>query len=236
MEKLLTVLNKIEERLARLENKEKTNNEVDDSLEEEKSPESVEVVERTANETTRADRAGIIAVSNHASEEYSPSSRQIYTNAKFARFEDLITSSPHKEQNQNHGSEMHQLWTEFFASLWMLPPDGRVHLSFQKHIMDLIPENQMKIKLEYIRSGFESIGTHNFKIMDYDHDGHAIAYMPRSKFWSNQIASRMAMPLEENLSSYEEHQRIVWNFSDGSRASTSTDPKTNSTGSWRRLM
>ena len=76
------------------------------------------------------------------------------------------------------GPEGDALWTQYLhCRLWSMPPDNRIDLSFQKHVLKSIPvehaENTVKSLKQWLDSSPHLVTVHNVGIADksvhYEH-------------------------------------------------------------------
>lgn len=60
--------------------------------------------------------------------------------------------------------ELEALWTELFGGFWTIPPDNRVDLAFQKHVLASLPPERAEVTTRFIRQWLELL-----RIADYPH-------------------------------------------------------------------
>jgi hypothetical protein len=75
--------------------------------------------------------------------------------------------------------EAQQLWSQSIGNLWTIPPDGRIEMTFQRHILERLEKDeaiplleglrQVVERLEY-RSVGDALKRGSFRVMDYDFD------------------------------------------------------------------
>lgn len=94
----------------------------------------------------------------------------------------IVTRTQGRRLEVKHGSEKAKsLWKEFVGDSCTVPPDGRVEMTFQQHILERLDEPQVRLllknlqdvsdRLEYWRPGdYKKRGS--FKITDYYFDPH----------------------------------------------------------------
>lgn len=75
--------------------------------------------------------------------------------------------------------EAQQLWNNTIGNLWTIPPDGRIELTFQQHILERLEKDEAIPLLEGLRQVLEKLEYGNaggtvkrgsFRVTDYDFD------------------------------------------------------------------
>ncbi|RDL38394.1 uncharacterized protein BP5553_02734 [Venustampulla echinocandica] len=77
-----------------------------------------------------------------------------------------------------YGKEAEALWTNYVGPWWSFPPDNRIDLSFQSHILDIASQEEITTRLEGIAAWLTNIGRkyQGFNVRDYDRNGKACEY------------------------------------------------------------
>lgn len=82
-------------------------------------------------------------------------------------------------QPRNSTPEMEALWAELFGIFWAIPPDNRVDLAFQKHVLLSLPHEKEEAIARSIgqcfsdRSWWDNL---SFSITDFGNEGVRVTY------------------------------------------------------------
>ena len=79
-------------------------------------------------------------------------------------------------QNQGTPSQREELWTRYLGDAWRLPPDERVHLAFQQHIIERVAPGSVESRLEGQLEWSARMGQGNFVVRDFDYRGNRVDY------------------------------------------------------------
>jgi hypothetical protein len=92
-------------------------------------------------------------------------------------------------QPRSSTPELEARWTELFGDFWSIPPDGRVDLAFQKHVLLSIPSGEAEVVTRSLGQWLKSwlndrhmstLGSY-FSVTDFgDQEGASVSYR-----WSN---------------------------------------------------
>lgn len=213
MERLLVVLNKIEEQLEQLEPKKdiKYVREVVDKDAEIKDIEPAPEVtvgygdpnDETTDESEEIRNSGNQAYINHEKKlrDYNRAPRGSY-------------QSPQVEQGQKtpprlyeNGVQIHNLWTEFLGYAWSIPRDGRVVLTFQEHQLSGLEDRFLLPRLNALKQWSSVMGSRCFRIYDYDKNGRSIEYRLPAYHESKNTVLYHQVSLEERIM---KHKNDFW--------------------------
>jgi hypothetical protein len=82
-------------------------------------------------------------------------------------------------QPRNSTPEMEALWTELFGNFWTIPPDNRVDLAFQKHVLLSLPHEKAEAITRSIGQCFNGRDwgdNLSFSIIDIGAEGGSMIY------------------------------------------------------------
>lgn len=140
-----------------------------------------------------------------------------------------------------HGPEAEALWTQYVGQWWSLPPDNRIDLSFQRHILETELQSEVTTRLKNLITWYGNIGKQSgFRVQDYDRNGQALEYEQHTSgyyerpIWNilqnslNGSKSQRRLPKFDFASNVEEHE-------EGSLTNRELEPF-EETAAWRRLM
>lgn len=91
----------------------------------------------------------------------------------------IITRTQGRALEVKYGSpEAQILWRSYVGDSWTIPPDGRIEMTFQQHILERLNETQAVLLLETLRSASSrleyrgaDVGKRgSFRVKDYDFD------------------------------------------------------------------
>lgn len=116
-----------------------------------------------------------------------------YFNAQPYEFQDF--SMECRIEKRYHGKEAEALWADRVGRLWSLPPDNRIDLSFQRHILETASEEKAKLRLASIAAWYQNTGgSSGFTVQDYDRKGQPLEYdgrlYRRKTIWETLEESR----------------------------------------------
>jgi predicted SAM-dependent methyltransferase len=93
---------------------------------------------------------------------------------------------------------MEALWTELLGSFWSIPPDNRVDLTYQKHVLLSIAPDEAEKFTRDLGQWFRLLLRHGKKsisVTDIDCDGDNVYYQLRNNDdFSPQFPDRLVKP------------------------------------------
>jgi hypothetical protein len=112
----------------------------------------------------------------HAIENHDPGSYEKYPPPQSW----IVTRSQGKALDVKYGSaEAQELWTDYIGDSWTIPPDGRIEMTFQQHILERLEKAQVVSLLETLKAVSSKLEYSNskdltkrgsFKVTDYEFD------------------------------------------------------------------
>jgi hypothetical protein len=135
------------------------------------------------------DEDGIVSIQAHDEASSLEEDREVermkgnwaYFNAEPYEFQNFSAECHIKKVY--HGKEAEALWTSRVGQWWSLPPDNRIDLSFQRHILETTTQKEARLRLDGIDAWFQNIGgTSGFTVQDYDRNGQSLEYQQRNHY------------------------------------------------------
>lgn len=255
MEKLLLVLNKIEERLAMLEPRRDLTEKVEDKevededikverIKDEEITDRKPAIEETTSPTDMGPKTMSpeeIRLSGNRS-YMSPERRlgviEIAFRAEAARDPDFVEQKE-TPRLQANGAPLHELWTEYLGYAWQIPPDGRVGLSFDESELSGARDDELPGILGMFRDWNYGIGKDCFTITDFDKNGLKLEYKFPSMYHDTSPMVCNELSMEERFSERETVERLAFDFSDchvESKGAQQEVPFGTAKAQWRRYM
>jgi hypothetical protein len=89
----------------------------------------------------------------------------------------IVTRSQGKALDVKDASaEAQRLWTDYVGDSWTIPPDGRIEMTFQQHILERLEKDKVISLLENLKAVESKLNPDNasergsFKVTDYEFD------------------------------------------------------------------
>lgn len=176
MEKLLSVLSRIEERLGHLEEQQKlisSPNSVVKDAQSQSSDEEPNVVDGNGSKVAAPPSRSL---SEETVEALKPKSIRTYTETDYNELGLIATGKVSKGRGPDPSGGLPDVWTTHLGRLWELPPDGRLCWPFQKHMIKGGNTFELHHKLTQLRAWKITMRDIAFTITDYDRNGRALRY------------------------------------------------------------
>jgi hypothetical protein len=171
MKQLLLVLTRLEARLEKLES---TNKDGPLGHADLSKAESSPIFASDENDQTDKSSQSLDAENHERSEEQILKANEAYIEFVPPNLREALTEEPLNDWSGD--KTMQTSWTNQLGHLWRLPSDGRVHLSFQKHIIGFVLRQTMDEILQSLQSWFTAMDNVGVQVFDYDRNGKALRY------------------------------------------------------------